>query len=269
MADYSVHHPEFVLATPVGSPVLVSEQVIQFPSFRHLVQVPYAAARTPVGSEGCLWNPNMGRRLKLKCDNARDFIEIAEGYQVRISCGVALYLNSSRAPVLIRNSDTHPTRPGEWNCPRGLLESASFISDIIWHAVKELCEELVPLYGDRNIGRWVFEDAILTSPWQDRFCEERGCSAGDRLFSLKRKSVSGVRAITFGSLTNRDGTIMALPGWEPDTGSLEIFIPFEAMLPLDVALRDGELDTLSDKLLNRPVFDPRMLPDNLAASWIC
>lgn len=251
MADYSIHHPEFILVTPAGLPVLVSEQMIQLPSFRHLVRVPYAAARTLVGSEGCLWNPNMRQRLELKCNNARDFIEIAEGYQVRISCGVALYLNGAQVPVLIRNSDTHPTRPGEWNCPRGILESASSIGDVVRHAVQELCEELVPLYGDRNIGRWVFEDEILTNPWQDRLCAECRCFVGDRLFSLKRKSVPDVRAITFGSLTDRDGTIMALPGWEPDTGSLEIFIPFDVELPLDVVLCDGELDTFSDRLLNR------------------
>lgn len=253
----SKHHPESILVTPPGSSVLVSERAIQLPSLSICERVPYEAARISVGQKGCLWNPRMGDILgSWRPKRASDTLDVAQGHRVRIGVGVALFLNGCKFPVMIRSSDNHPTRPGEWGCPRGVLEEARTAHDVELCAVAELCEELVPVCGE-VVQRWVFEGSTLTHPWQERLCSEWGCYLGDALFSLGRRSAPGVRAVMFGPSTSREGAVMAFADFESETGSLELLFPMEATVPPDVFLYDGEMDTASGKLLNRPIFDPR------------
>ncbi len=255
------HHPKQILVTPAGSNVFVSERAIHLPDLSVCEHIPYEAARVTVGQEGCLWNPHMGELLESwRPKGVSECIEVAQGHQVRFGVGVALFLNGCKFPIMIQNSDNHPTRPGEWNCPRGVLEQARNARDVVLCAVKELSEELVLVHRESNTtARWVFEGTTLTHPWQNRLCDEWGCFLGDKLFPLERVSVFGIRAVMFGSPSSREGTVMAFVGFESETGSLELFFPMEATVPSDVFLRDGEVDTVSGELLDRPVFDPRFV----------
>lgn len=252
------HHPEYILVTPKNVPVRFSRNSLEFPALRLFEQVPFQHARTRVGESGCLWNPHMrdvwAKVRKLSFGHS---IDIAEGYPLRIGLKNALFLNGKKTPVLVRHSCDHKTRPGMWMLPGGVLESARSAEDIQGAALAELVEEIVPCYGgdgtERKIGSWRFNSRVLSHPWESDLLEQQGCSGGRTVFALQRLQTGNQIAVRFGG----DGAVMVEINFEPETGSVELTFPWSANLPEHVLLRDGELDTVSGTLLNRPIFDPR------------